>query len=167
MRIAYAIVIFLAAGLIGLTAMAQGNQEETNIPEITFKRDVFFVKTDRDAHYFNVELALTPRQRARGLMYRRVLAEDAGMVFVFGDETPRSFWMRNTYVPLDIIYINGRGEIVSIAKNTKPLDETPVPSYLPAKFVLEINAGLSDALGLKEGDLLCHPTIQSNPGCYE
>ena len=167
MRIAYAIVIFLSAGLIGLTAMAQGSQEETNIPEIEFKRDVFFVKTDLDSHYFNVEMALTPGQRARGLMYRRVLAEDAGMVFVFGDESPRSFWMRNTYVPLDIIYVNGRGEIVSIAKNTNPLDDTPVPSFFPAKFVLEVNAGTSDKLGIMEGHLLCHPTIPSNPGCYE
>ena len=100
-------------------------------------------------------------------MYRRVMAEDAGMLFVFNDDRPRAFWMKNTYIPLDIIYISGNGEIVSIAKDTKPLDETSVPSYLPARFALELNAGLTDKLDIEEGDFLCHPTIASNPACYE
>ena len=165
MRLAYAIVIFLASGLIALTALAQSNQEQLNVPDIEFERDVIYVKTQYDSHYFNVELANDPMKRQRGLMYRQVMADDAGMLFLFSDERQRSFWMKNTYIPLDIIYISRNGEIVSIAKHTKPHDETPVPSYLPATYVLEVNAGITDRLDIQEGDLLCHPTVELNPNC--
>ena len=86
------------------------------------------------------------------------MKENQGMLFVFHEEKPRSFWMHNTYIPLDIIYLNKEKDIVSIAKNAEPLSETSRPSEGDAMYVLEINGGLSDKLGLAKGD---HMTFES------
>ncbi len=108
-------------------------------------------------HEFHVEIADDAPEQRRGLMYRRTLAEDAGMLFLYEAEEPLSYWMRNTYVSLDIIYIDQTGHIVSIAKDTTPLSERSIPSLGPAIAVLEINAGLSDQLGFAAGDTVHHP----------
>ena len=101
---------------------------------------------------FDIELARDDYERETGLMYRKAMKNNQAMLFIFEDEKPRYFWMKNTYIPLDIIYINGNKQIVSIAKNAKPLDETSLASKFPAKYVLEIKAGLSDTYRLKKGD---------------
>ena len=85
--------------------------------------------------------------------------ENEGMLFVFHDEKPRSFWMKNTYIPLDIIYLNKDKQIVSIAKNAEPLSETSRPSEGEAMYVLEINGGLSDKLGLMKGDYMTYESL--------
>lgn len=103
-----------------------------------------------------VELALTPRQRAHGLMFREEMAPDAGMLFLFEREAPRSFWMKNTYLPLDILFIDRTGRIVSIAPDTVPLSEASIPSGAPAMGVLELNAGVAAALGIAPGDRVVH-----------
>lgn len=103
---------------------------------------------------FKVEIAETERSRMQGLMYRSILPTSQGMFFIFEKEEPRSFWMKNTYIPLDIIYINNNMKIVKIQSYTQPLTTSSVPSERPARFVLEINAGLSDKYGIKEGDVL-------------
>jgi len=101
---------------------------------------------------FDIEFARDDYERETGLMYRQSMKDNQAMLFIFKDEQPRYFWMKNTYIPLDIVYINARKQIVSIAKNAQPLDETSLPSHFPARYVLEIKAGLSDDYALKKGD---------------
>lgn len=100
----------------------------------------------------DIEIADDAYQTQTGLMYRDSIKDSQGMLFVFPEEQPRSFYMKNTRIPLDIIYISSDSSIVSFQKNAKPFDETPLPSNANAKFVLEINAGLSDKWKLKTGD---------------
>jgi uncharacterized protein len=99
-----------------------------------------------------VELAATPDARELGLMYRETLAPDAGMLFVFPRREPVSFWMKNTKLPLDIVFIADDGEIVKIHASTKPFSEAPLPSVKPVRFVLEVAGGTCAAHGVKEGD---------------
>lgn len=99
----------------------------------------------------SVEIADTPGKRSFGLMYRRDLPEHQGMLFLFPREAPLSFWMKNTPLPLDIIYINAARTIVSIAANTTPFSERPLPSGSPAQFVLEVNAGFCHKYGITTG----------------
>lgn len=108
-------------------------------------------------HRFMVEIADTDEERARGLMFRESMAADRGMLFKFPDERERSFWMRNTYISLDIVYIDANGRVVSIARNTVPFSEASIPSYGPARAVLEVNAGTADRLGWRAGDRIEHP----------
>jgi uncharacterized membrane protein (UPF0127 family) len=80
------------------------------------------------------------------------MPESAGMLFIFPQEEVRSFWMKNTYIPLDIIFVDASREIVTIQSNTQPLSTEPVPSYKPAKYVIEVNAGFTSKHNIKEGD---------------
>jgi uncharacterized membrane protein (UPF0127 family) len=109
-----------------------------------------------------VELALTKEAQTRGLMWRKEMAEDAGMLFVFDEDAPRSFWMRNTVLPLDILYIRSDGVIDSIAANTRPYSEDSIPSKGPAKYVLEVNAGWSQRHGVKPGDRVTLPDVPAS-----
>ena len=104
------------------------------------------------AYRFDIELATTPDERERGLMYRKSLGANAGMLFMYPDEEPVAFWMKNTLIPLDMLFIKADGQIVHVARNAVPLDETPIASGQPVRAVLEINGGAADALGIKEGD---------------
>jgi len=104
---------------------------------------------------FSVELAVTPQQLAQGLMYRKCLPYNKGMFFLFGQEDKYGFWMKNTLIPLDIIWINKDGSIVFIKKNAQPCKEDLCPSISPrgkAMYVLELNAGVCDDIRLKIGD---------------
>jgi len=104
---------------------------------------------------FSVEIADTPDKQALGLMYRDRLPEGHGMLFIFQNDAPRSFWMKNTRIPLDIMYFSSRLELVSVAENARPcrVEQCPVyPSAGPAKYVLELNAGMASQLGLVPGD---------------
>lgn len=115
------------------------------------------VTTATGKHDFMVEIADTEELRQRGLMYRDPLPDDRGMLFQFPRATEQSFWMRNTPSSLDIIYIDPRGRIVSIAKHATPMSDTPIPSYGPANGVLELRAGRADEIGAKAGDVVTHP----------
>jgi uncharacterized membrane protein (UPF0127 family) len=112
-------------------------------------------------HVFAVELASTPEEHAKGLMYRRQLPEGQGMLFDFHREQPTSFWMKNTYIPLDMIFIRGDGRILRIAENTVPLSEALVPSGGPVRAVLEVNAGTAKKLGIAPGDRVGHAIFGS------
>ena len=100
---------------------------------------------------FRLELAETAAETAQGMMYRRSVPEGTGMLFIMAEERPQSFWMRNTYVPLDIIYLKADGEVVSIQANAQPMNDMPLPSEGPAKYVLEIAGGGSAQYGIKTG----------------
>jgi len=99
-----------------------------------------------------IEIADNDFEQQTGLMYRKQMDTNNGMLFIFDEIKVRSFYMKNTYIPLDIIYIDTDNSIINIAKNTEPLNETSLFSNSPAKYVLEINAGLSDVWDLKTGD---------------
>lgn len=108
---------------------------------------------------FNVEVVDTNETRAQGLMYRTELADDAGMLFDFKEQREVSFWMRNTFIPLDMIFIDSAGVVKSIHVNAIPHDVTGIPSQAPVQFVLEIPGGRSVAIGLKPGDTMEHPRV--------
>ncbi len=112
--------------------------------------------TSKGAFSFQVEMALTSIQQEYGLMCRTSLAKDRGMLFVFPRATQQAFWMRNTLIPLDIVYIAADGRVVSIVKHAKPLNEKPLPSGAPALATLELAAGRADQIGLRPGDRIVH-----------
>jgi len=107
-------------------------------------------------HALEVEVARDEAMRERGLMYRRYLPENRGMLFDFGHEQSVMMWMKNTYIPLDMIFISRHGKVTHIEANTEPLSEAIISSQGPAFAVLEVNAGVAAKLGLKPGDLVQH-----------
>ena len=123
--------------------------------------DLEVVTAKGQTHRFEVEIADTDQERALGLMNRESLPRDRGMLFQFEEMGERAFWMRNTYIPLDIIYIAADGKIVSIARNTTPFSEAPIPSNGPANGVLEINGGQAAELGIEPGDTVKHPFFKN------
>jgi hypothetical protein len=114
------------------------------------------ITTKNGVHVFAVEMASTPEEQAKGLMFRRHMPEGQGMLFDFHREQPTSFWMKNTYIPLDMIFIRGDGRILRIAENTVPLSEALVTSGGPVRAVLEVNAGTARKLGIAPGDRVAH-----------
>lgn len=98
-----------------------------------------------------LEVANTPESRERGLMFRRSLAGDAGMLFVFPDEAPRTFWMKNTYIPLDMLFIDSNSKILAVVENAEPLTSRGRGAPNPVKYVLEVNGGFVKAHGILVG----------------
>ena len=111
-------------------------------------------------HAFQVEVARTDADRAQGLMYRRSLPADQGMLFDFARVQPLSMRMRNTYIPLDMLFIRPDGAIARIAENTEPLSTRTVASGEPVLAVLELNGGTAARLGIKPGDRIEHPLFR-------
>jgi hypothetical protein len=126
-------------------------------------RQELTINTDAGPQSFQVELADEPRERATGLMYRRDMPKGEGMLFDFGEEQPVSMWMANTYIPLDMLFIKADGTVESIGERTTPLSRRSVASKAPVRYVLEINGGLSDELGIKPGDTVSGPAMEARP----
>ncbi len=124
---------------------------------VDFATSQLTIETRRGAFAFEVELAITPAERQQGLMYRKTLAADRGMLFDFGKASPVSMWMRNTYLSLDMVFIRDSGEVARIAAATEPMSETIIPSGEPVRAVLELPAGTSQRLDLQPGDRIRHP----------
>lgn len=124
--------------------------------EITFTKDgqlsLLKAETDSIIATLDIEIADDEYKTQTGLMYRHSMAANHGMLFIFPKEERRSFYMKNTEIPLDIIYLNSKKEITSIQKNAKAYDETSLPSETPSQYVLEVNAGLSETWNLQKGD---------------
>jgi uncharacterized membrane protein (UPF0127 family) len=110
------------------------------------------IHTGSSAYKVEVEVVATPETRAQGLMFREALAPNAGMLFIYPGEQPVSFWMKNTLIPLDMLFLKADGSIVHIAHSAVPHDETPIDSGAAVKAVLEVKGGTAQALGIKEGD---------------
>ena len=108
---------------------------------------------------FNVELADTPETRARGLMFRESLPTGAGMLFVYDSPQPVSFWMKNTLIPLDMIFAGADGIVRRIHENARPNDTTSISGGPGVKAVLEINGGLAGAIGIQPGSEMRHPAF--------
>ena len=109
---------------------------------------------------FMVELALSDRQQQQGLMFRRTMAPDAGMLFDYVTPTRITMWMKNTFIPLDMIFIGANGKVVDIAERAVPQSETIIPSKVPARAVLELNGGTAQRLGIKIGDTVESPDLK-------
>lgn len=142
--------------LCGLNSCKE-KQEQIVVPvkKVHFKHEGNLQLKDKNNNILKelkIEIADNDYERQTGLMYRKHMNTNHGMLFIFDKIQVRSFYMKNTYIPLDIVYIDSNKTIVNIAKNTKPLDETSVYSEDVVKYVLEINAGLSDKWNLKPGD---------------
>jgi uncharacterized protein len=156
-------LILLLFAIISLTAchqkpkekpaeVAPAQQEQEN----TFKKqgDLNFIRSADNSTIASIaiEIAKDEFLREKGLMYRRNMEELQGMLFVFEDEAPRNFWMKNTYISLDIIYVGADKKIVSIQKSAVPMSETSLPSEKAAMYVVEVNAGFCDKYNIKAGD---------------
>lgn len=123
-------------------------------------RRLEIVTADNKSHRFQVEVARTPEQQSQGLMFRRSMAPDAGMLFLNDPPRVMTMWMRNTFLPLDMIFFDQQGRVTRIVERTVPLSEAIIPSGSPVQGVLEVNAGTAAKLGLKPGDRLVHPLIR-------
>lgn len=156
------IVLGLALGLAWLAAELVPADAQQSLA--TFTRDSLVLRTaDGTEREFDIELALTPQQQAQGLMYRQSLAADAGMLFVYRPARAVSMWMKNTVIPLDMLFIAEDGEIVKIVERTVPFSLTTIPSDRRVLAVLEINGGTADRLGIRPGDRVVHPAFEAGP----
>ncbi|MFN7163880.1 MAG: DUF192 domain-containing protein [Hyphomonas sp.] len=115
------------------------------------------IKSGEASHSFTVEIADTPDAIRQGLMYRESLAPDAGMLFDFGEVRPASMWMKNTLIPLDMLFMNESGKVVAIARNAVPGSQRSLGPGVPVRAVLEIPGGRAKELGIKPGDTVEHP----------
>lgn len=133
-------------------------------PQPTLPTDDLWIETGAGGRYhFTVELAVTPQQQGRGLMFREEMAADHGMLFLFEPVRPVSFWMRNTPLSLDMLFVEADGTIANIAARTTPLSDRSYPSAGPVRAVLEINGGVSALLGIEPGDRVVHETFGTGP----
>ena len=124
-------------------------------------RTPLVIETAQGRIEFQVELAATPAERAQGLMFRESLADDHGMLFDFGSVAkPVSMWMRNTYIPLDIVFIRADGSISRIARDAEPLSDDVIASGEPVTAVLELRGGLTDERGIDVGDQVVHALFE-------
>jgi len=129
--------------------------------EQSFRSDVLVIVARHACYRFDIYLAVNRQQQQRGLMFVRELPEWTGMLFVYAGEDYRSMWMKNTYIPLDMVFARRDGSVTNIARNTVPLSEKSVTSSEPAAFVLELNAGTSRRLSIDEDSkLLWEPALQ-------
>ncbi len=154
----------LTTGLLMLiAAMAWADEPAPALSPAGLELDEVTIKTEGGAELrFTVELALTRDQQRQGLMFREEMAMDEGMLFLFGRAQPRSFWMRNTLISLDMLFIAPDGRILNIAERTVPETDDSHASAGPASAVLEINGGLSALLGISAGDLVLHDAFETD-----
>src|SRR6185437_3514551 len=135
------------ASVVLLLALAVGGEDAIGLPTTQLT-----VETTSGPKKFSVEVASDPASQQRGLMFRRSLSPNAGMLFAFHSSASLSFWMKDTFLSLDMLFIRSDGTIASIASSTAPLSTTPIRSTEPVRAVLEINGGRAYELGIRPGD---------------
>ena len=141
-------------GVLGLLAAVFMAAPAAFAGDIAFGRAEVRIGTAAGVRLFHVELAETPEQRARGLMFRRTLAPDAGMLFLFPERERPTMWMANTWLPLDMLFIAADGRVVHVFPNAVPRSQLTVSSPRPARMVLELGGGTARRLGIAPGDRL-------------
>ena len=149
-----ALVLVFALVSNPLAAEADGTPALSKIEPLT-------IATEHDASLFTVEIADTDQLRARGLMFRQRLPGDRGMLFDFGKPRPAAMWMKNTYIPLDMLFIRADGTIAYIAENTKPRSLDVIGISEPVLAVLELAGGTAKRLGIRAGDTVYHRLFQT------
>jgi len=151
-----AIAILLTLFVFFTSCKENSSNSEVLTKEVNFKKEGELVlkKTANDSVIakLDIELAEGDYETQTGLMYRSGMEKNHGMLFIFEDVSMRAFYMKNTQFPLDIIYLGEDQKVINIQKNAIPFNQASLPSSAPAKYVLEINAGLSDQWGLSSGD---------------
>lgn len=128
--------------------------------EDTYPTSEIWIETPEARHHFTIEIAETPEQVRRGLMFRADLADDAGMLFDYDPPTHVSMWMKNTLIPLDMLFVDENGVIGRIAAWTTPLSTEPIPSGGPVRAVIELKGGITERLGIKAGHKIVHPIFE-------
>lgn len=150
---------FTLASIVLVTTLLFSCGDDPKEPEvetvnIEFKKEgeLQVLKNENVTRTIDIEIADTPYEWETGLMYRESMEDNQGMLFIYPNAAPRSFYMKNTYIPLDIIFMNNDTIVVSIKENAQPRDETSIPSNAPARFILEINGGNAAEWNIEEGD---------------
>ena len=146
--------LFLKNKTVNPAQRSTSIKQEAPLPPV-FKKEgeLQFIKmAEQDTININIEVAQTEEEISQGLMYRTSLGKQEGMLFIFEQSEMRSFWMKNTYIPLDILFVTSDYEIITIGHNTEPFSQASVTSTAEAQYVVEVNAGFCDKNGIKEGD---------------
>ena len=142
----------MAVGLLALALLAPASGFATGTGTLV-------IKTASGDHNFNIEVATTQQEQALGLMFRRSLPENAGMLFLYDPPQPAAMWMKNTLIPLDMVFIAPDGRVLRIESNAEPLSTTVIPSEGDISAVLELNGGEADKIGLRRGDRVIYPGL--------
>lgn len=159
------IVTVFSLLLVGCKSGGKDNSSFSQPLEPKFVKEGSLTLIDKDnqasIRQIDIEIADEPESIEIGLMYRRNMSDSQGMLFIFPASEPRSFWMRNTYISLDLIFIDSENRIVNIQKNASPMSDKSLPSTAPAQYVLEVIGGFSDKYGLEAGDLISFERIKN------
>ncbi len=156
------LLLSLAAAAFAAAGLPTAGRAQQPAQNVTFAHSQLVIESGGKRHIFNVEIADTDERRALGLMYRTQLASDAGMLFDFKYDQDVAMWMRNTRIPLDMLFIDRTGRIVNIAQRAIPFSEATISSAGPVRAVLEVNGGTADRLGLKAGDRVIQDMFQTS-----
>jgi len=152
------IVLAIALILAAMTVQAQTRPREG------FATDTLAIRTGKETSRFSIEIARTPEQQQFGLMFRNKLAADAGMLFIYAQPQRIAMWMKNTLIPLDMIFIGADGRIVNVAERAVPQSTAPIYSDGVAVAVLEVNGGTAARLGIKSGDTVLYGAFGTSGG---
>ena len=148
-----ALLLFGSAG----AWLALAPQPQKTAEGIQFRKETIDLVTAGGVRKLHVELAVTPAELAYGLMFRTSLADDHGMLFLYSETREVRMWMRNTYIPLDMVFIRPDGTVLRVEPNTEPLSERIIESGGSVSAVLEMAGGATQRIGLKPGDKIIHP----------
>ena len=161
------VVRALVAGLVAAVAIlyffgngSSAGQDQNPVGP----RSSLSIETSTGVYPYQVEVADTEESRSRGLMFRREMGPNEGMLFVNGEAGVRCFWMHNTFVPLDLVFISDKGRVVSVAHGAKPRSDNRIPAAAPIRFVLELPTPEAQRIGLAVGDNVRHPAINAVTG---
>ena len=161
--IGFVLVLFAVVGtslFTNLTRMSAQDAARAQQSAPAMKLEALEIVSGETRHRFRIELAKTDADRARGLMFRQSMPADQGMLFDFERDHMVSMWMRNTYIPLDMVFAHADGRIHRIEARTEVQSERTISSGVPVRAVLELNAGIAEKLGIKPGDRLIHPMFK-------
>jgi uncharacterized protein len=148
----------ISTGILNFSKKLESPIVENNSPETTQSEPPFVKEGEltflKNQEKLTIEIADNEQETTQGLMYRRMMPDSCGMLFIFPNSEPRNFWMKNTYIPLDIMFLDDSKKIITIQANRTPFSEEQIPSFDNAKYVLEVNAGYCQRKGVVKGDLV-------------
>ncbi|GLS45732.1 DUF192 domain-containing protein [Methylobacterium brachythecii] len=157
-------VLALAAALLAAPQFAPSARAVTPVDDMAAARtEPLSIASKNGRHAFKVEVMRTDSDRGRGLMFRKSLAADRGMLFDFEQVQEVNMWMKNTYLPLDMVFIRADGTVARVASDTEPFSTRVIPSGEPVLAVLEVNAGTAAKLGIRPGDRVEHTMFKGRP----
>ena len=150
----------LVLGLLFLSSCREETKSVIKTPAVSFKSEgelsVFRGGTDSVVVQLDIEIADTDYETQTGLMYRDAMEPQQGMLFIFPEEAMHSFYMKNTKIPLDLLFIDGSMKVATIEENAQPMDESGISSRVPIQYVLEVNAGMVASWDINQGDSIAY-----------